>query len=173
MERHEIPTHLHVEDKLLGSLTVRQTLYLCIGLSLSYGLWQQPGALGQLHALGMATLPIRLLLAALPTVFALLCALLRPAQRPLEEWIFVALRYLSLPKATVWRASTSTADTHALWTIAPHATMHGISTTDAPDVDDNDGDDDAPEDEPPAALVDYTQGKHDDIENGEMEERAW
>ncbi|HZC05038.1 MAG TPA: hypothetical protein VE338_05295 [Ktedonobacterales bacterium] len=166
MERHEIPTHLHVEDKLLGSLTVRQTLYLCIGLSLSYGLWQQLGAPGPLHALGMAALPLRVFLSALPTGFALLCALLRPAQRPLEEWIFVALRYLSLPKATVWRASASTTDTHALWTIAPHATMRGLSAADAPDGDgDDDGDDDAPEDEPPAALV--------DSEDGEMEERAW
>ena len=172
MERHEIPTHLHVEDKLLGNLTVRQTLYLCIGLSLSYGLWQQLGAPGLLHTLGMAALPLRVLLSALPTGFALLCALLRPAQRPLEEWTFVALRYLSLPKAAVWRASSSTADTYALWTIVPHTTMRGISAADAPDEDD-DGDDDAPEDQPPAALVDYTQGKHDDIENGEMEERAW
>ena len=164
MERHEIPTHLHVEDKLLGSLTVRQTLYLCIGLSLSYGLWQQLGAPGPLHALGMAALPLRVFLSALPTGFALLCALLRPAQRPLEEWIFVALRYLSLPKATVWRASASTTDTHALWTIAPHATTRGLSVADAPD-DDGDSDDDAPEDEPPAALV--------GSEDGEMEERAW
>lgn len=149
MERHEIPTHLHVEDKLLGNLTVRQTLYLCIGLSLSYGLWQQLGAPGLLHTLGMAVLPLRVVLSAVPTGFALLCALLRPAQRPLEEWIFVALRYCSLPKATVWRASASTADTHALWTIAPHATMRGLSTADAL------GDD------------------SDDSENGEVEERAW
>ncbi len=157
---------------MLGNLTVRQTLYLCIGLSLSYGLWQQLGAPGLLHTLGMAVLPLRVFLSALPTGFALLCALLRPAQRPLEEWTFVALRYLSLPKAAVWRASSSTADTYALWTIVPHTTMRGISAADAPDEDD-DGDDDAPEDQPPAALVDYTQGKHDDIENGEMEERAW
>ena len=164
MERHEIPTHLHVEDKLLGSLTVRQTLYLCIGLSLSYGLWQQPGAPGLLHTLGMAVLPLRVFLSALPTGFALLCALLRPAQRPLEEWTFVALRYLSLPKAAVWRASTSPADAHALWTSAPQVETSNLPATN--DADDDD--DDAVEDEPPAARA-----EDGDVEDNQMEGYAW
>ena len=39
--QHEIPTHLNVEDKLLFGLTARQFLYVLVGLSVSYALWNQ------------------------------------------------------------------------------------------------------------------------------------
>ncbi len=112
-DRRELPTHLHVEDKLIAGLTVRQVLILSVGLSLGYSLWLRlaglPAWLPHLLSLPsqgvivhLAT-GLRFLLGALPVVLAAACALLRPADRPLEDWAFVALRYLSLPKAAVWR----------------------------------------------------------------------
>ena len=39
--RHEIPTHLGVEDKAYFGLSVRQVMVLTIGCSGAYGLWNQ------------------------------------------------------------------------------------------------------------------------------------
>ena len=37
--RHEIPTHLNVEDKAFVGLSVRQLMNLIVGLSTAYALW--------------------------------------------------------------------------------------------------------------------------------------
>jgi hypothetical protein len=112
-DRRELPTHLHVEDKLIAGLTVRQVLILSVGLSLGYSLWLRLAGLpawlphllsqpSQGLIVHLAT-GLRFLFGALPVVLAAACALFRPADRPLEDWAFIALRYLSLPKAAVWR----------------------------------------------------------------------
>jgi hypothetical protein len=92
--RHEIPTHLDVEDRAIYGLTLRQVMYLTVGAAGGYALWNQ-----------WPVLPIllRALLVAVPVVLALTFALLRPAGRPLDEWIFVAIHHLALPKRTVWK----------------------------------------------------------------------
>src|SRR5690349_14608844 len=102
MQRHEIPTHLEVEDKILGTLTVRQLLFLAVGLSLSYGLW------GLLHQLAVSPghhLPIvaQLALAAIPGLCMLVLALAQPGGRPLEEWLLAIARYAGQPKVCAWR----------------------------------------------------------------------
>lgn len=92
--RHEIPTHLGIEDKAFYGLTVRQVMELTVGAAGGYSLWNQwPGL----------ALPVRACLVAVPVVLAVTFALLRPADRPLDEWIFVALHHLALPKHSVWR----------------------------------------------------------------------
>ncbi len=91
--RHEIPTHLNVEDKAFFGLSVRQAMELTVGLSTSYWLWNQwPGS-----APGL-----RLGLAGACLVSALALALVRPAGRGLEEWAFVLLHYALTPRASVW-----------------------------------------------------------------------
>jgi hypothetical protein len=106
MNRHEIPTHLEVEDKILGTLTVRQMLFLTVGVSVGYALW---GALAHVPAVGHASwhvpLMLRAAIALLPVVASLLLALAHPGGRPLEEWLLTRLRYATLPKVSVWRAS--------------------------------------------------------------------
>ena len=37
MNRHEIPTHLNVEDKAFAGLTMRQLMTVAVGLGLAYG----------------------------------------------------------------------------------------------------------------------------------------
>jgi hypothetical protein len=92
--RHEIPTHLNVEDRAFYGLSARQIMYLTVGATLSYGLWNQ-----------MSDLPFaaRIALAVLCLGFATVLALVRPGGRGLEEWAFVALHYIAVPRSSVWR----------------------------------------------------------------------
>ena len=93
-QRHEIPTHLNVEDKAFFGLSIRQVLYLVSGLSASYALWNQwPNA----------PLGLRLGLASANLLVTLAFILIRPGRRGLEEWAFVALHYLATPKTSTWR----------------------------------------------------------------------
>jgi hypothetical protein len=91
--RHEIPTHLDVEDKLLFGLTARQFLYLVVGCSLAYGVWQQP-ALAE---------GLRLGLAVACAAGAAVVALVRPLGRPLEEWVVAGLFYAASPRQSTWQ----------------------------------------------------------------------
>lgn len=93
-KRHEIPTHLNVEDRAFYGLSARQFTYLIVGLATSYGLWNQ-----------WPDLPVAVRLALAVACFALAAAvaLVRPHGRGLEEWAFVLLHYAAAPKASVWR----------------------------------------------------------------------
>jgi len=93
-QRHEIPTHLNVEDRAFYGLTIRQVMYLTIGLSGGYALWNQLPAFPVILRGGPAVLCL---------VLALTFALLRPHSRSLDEWAFVALHHAAIPKASVWR----------------------------------------------------------------------
>ncbi len=91
---HEVPTHLDVEDKVLLGLTVRQFLYLLVGSSASYALWDQAVALGDgLRSAGVG--------ACVATTLAF--ALLRPAGRALEEWLLAALVFAASPCRATWQ----------------------------------------------------------------------
>jgi hypothetical protein len=91
MQRHEIPTHLDVEDKLFAGLSPRQLLLLIMGIGLGYSFWQR------LHY-HVLPLPLVVLVAILPGLASLALATLRPDDRPLEQWLLMLLRYHSLPK---------------------------------------------------------------------------
>jgi hypothetical protein len=92
--RHEIPTHLNVEDRAFYGLTARQLMWLMVGCAGGYGLWTQ-----------WPDLPagLRLALAGVCLALAVALALVRPQGRGLEEWAFVALHYAALPKVSAWR----------------------------------------------------------------------
>jgi hypothetical protein len=94
LKHHEVPTHLNVEDKVLFGLTVRQFVYMLVGSSATYTLWDQLGTLG---------LPFRVGLAAVCVAVTLAFGLLRPADRPLEEWLAAALVYLATPRRAIWQ----------------------------------------------------------------------
>ena len=91
---HEVPTHLDVEDRVVFGLTVRQFLYLLVGSSASYALWDQLGGTPLVARVGCIGV-------CLMTTLAF--ALLRWGGRPLEEWIVAGLIYLATPRTTTWR----------------------------------------------------------------------
>ena len=161
--RHELPTHLQVEDRLIAGLTVRQTLLLSAGLSVSYSLWRHlaglqlniQSALSPAHMAGLTALlalAVRLALAALPAGAFALVALARPADRPLEEWIVILLRYLALPKTFIWRSAGSNwRDASPSVVARPTAaqrelTSYASSRGDPDDDDDDDGDEEPDDD---------------------------
>jgi hypothetical protein len=93
MQRHEIPTHLSVEDKAVLGLTMRQLLTAAVGLALAYG------AAGELPL----PLPVRLAVASVVLVVGALVTLWRPAGRSLDVWAFVLLQYTAAARVAVWR----------------------------------------------------------------------
>ena len=88
-----MPTHLNVEDKVVFGLTVRQFLYMLVGSSGVYTIWQQLSGLPS---------PIRFGLAGLCVAMTLAFALVRPSDRALEEWLAAALMYLAIPRCCIW-----------------------------------------------------------------------
>jgi hypothetical protein len=101
-QRHEIPTHLNVEDRAFYGLSVRQVMYLTVGFSGAYALFNEWPDL---------VVPARLGLAAACLLFAAALALVRPSGRGFEEWAFVVLRYAAIPKRAVWRPAEPDART--------------------------------------------------------------
>ena len=97
MQRHEVPTHLNIDDKAFAGLTMRQLMVAIIGLALAYS------------AMSEAPLPLAVRLAAGATVLLMTAAISfwQPAGRSLEDWAFVLLRYISIPRVVVWRVRTS------------------------------------------------------------------
>jgi hypothetical protein len=95
LARHEIPTHLTVEDRVALGLSLRQVLYLLVGLAGAYGAWNQWDALPD---------GARAALAATCLLVAAAVALCRPGHRGLDEWVIALLRYTTVPKRAVWRA---------------------------------------------------------------------
>lgn len=92
--RHELPTHLAVEDRVLGGWSMRQVVVLLGGLSATYALWFQLSGLPQ---------AVRTALAVAGVLVTLALALLRPAGRSVVAWTLVLLRYATRPKRCVWR----------------------------------------------------------------------
>ncbi len=100
MTVHEIPTHLDVEDRLLGPLTTRDALTLLLGASAAYGIWTTP------------TLPtgVRSTLAGITSLGALLFAVVKIQGRSLDGWLGAGLVYLGLARRTTWRPRSVRSD---------------------------------------------------------------
>ena len=107
---HEVPTHLNVEDKVLYGLTIRQFLCVLVGSSASYALWDQLVWLGD---------AVRIASVLMTLAVTLAFALVRPADRALEEWLVAALVYAATPRQATWQpAEPAAADwrpTGASW----------------------------------------------------------
>ena len=97
MFRHEIPTHLGVQDKLILGLSARQLMLVLAGLTAAHAVWSQ------LAAVAWLPLAARVALACAVAAVFLAAALARPHGRGLDEWAFAVARYAALPKVSVWR----------------------------------------------------------------------
>src|SRR5579859_5925156 len=98
MTRHEIPTHLEVEDHLLGPLTTKDAMYLLVGAAAVYGVWTS------------AALPIALrsLLAGGAAAAAILFALVKLGGRPMDAWLCSGLAFTATAKRALWRPRPGT-----------------------------------------------------------------
>jgi len=92
--QHELPTHLGVQDRVLGPFTMRQVLILLSGASIAYEVSAQLRALPLTVRTGSTAVTIAITLAL---------ALFRPGGRGIEVWAAVIARYVLLPKRSVWR----------------------------------------------------------------------
>jgi hypothetical protein len=100
-----VPTHLNLPDQVLTlwsfSLTARQLLLLLVGAGLGGTLWQHLAVLGQYAVPGEA---LRLLLALVPFLLALIIACYQYAGRSLEVWCVILVRYRLRPTRYLWRS---------------------------------------------------------------------
>jgi hypothetical protein len=95
---YELPTHLEVEDQLIGAVSARQAVQLGIGLSLAYGLWDQLRWLAEEFRWGLALALI---------VVTLVFALVRPLGRPLDQWLLAGVAFYLLPRRLAWRPAAA------------------------------------------------------------------
>ena len=97
MQRHEVPTHLNIEDKAFAGLTMRQLMVAIIGLALAYS------------AMSQAPLPLAVRLAAGATVLLMTAAisLWQPAGRSLESTIHIRQSTIVLCPAFEWNPLAS------------------------------------------------------------------
>lgn len=92
--RHELPTHLHVQDRFLYGLTMPQLCVLLGGATMAAAAWRDGPVLPP---------NLRAAVAATVLLVAAALALVRPAGRSLARWGLVLLRYAAVPKTAVWR----------------------------------------------------------------------
>jgi hypothetical protein len=109
--RYQIPTHLNVPDKiaipLLGltvHVTIRQGLIFLLGWSTAFHLWRQ---LAPLSTYGRFGEGLRVVIPILLAVSTCIVALLRFADRSLEEWAVLLLRYVRQPRISIWATVSS------------------------------------------------------------------
>jgi hypothetical protein len=101
---YQLPTRMNVEDKLINvgpiSLTLRQGFVLALGGCMAITLWRWLGVLSQLGDVGFI---LRIVLISLLLLLSLGVAIIRIADRHLEDWAMVLWRYAWLPKLYGWR----------------------------------------------------------------------
>jgi len=109
--RHELPTHLGVEDHVFGGLSIGQLLILVCGCALGASIWLQWTGL---------TPGLRAALAVLTLLLAIVLALFRPVGRSVVGWGLIIGRYACGPRSSVWRPRTPDATEwrrpHGTWT---------------------------------------------------------
>ena len=101
---HLVPTHIRTPEQLLTvagvSLSVRQFLFIIVGIAVSYRVWL---ALAGLSAWTLF-LVVRWILTCTPGLVAFTFAFGRLAGRDLALWCLVILRFYLRPRRFVWQS---------------------------------------------------------------------
>ncbi len=98
---HKVPTHMSLPDKVVFGFTARQLLLLLIGCSLGYNLWLHLSALTAFALIGQV---LCIAITLIPAGVAAALALISVADRPLEVWLLVLVRYWQRPHVYLWRS---------------------------------------------------------------------
>jgi hypothetical protein len=97
--KEEFPTFLNEQPTIIFGRTGRELLVIVLGIVCGYFVW---GALTGIRAdLGWQLLTWTL--SAVPILIALVVALMPVAERPLEEWFFVWLMYIGMPRLYLYK----------------------------------------------------------------------
>lgn len=88
--QYSIPQFIEIEDKVIGSLTVKQFLYLVAGGVFLLIVWQ------------FADLELFILLAILTLAVVTPFAFIKINGRPFQIYLLAMLRYISRPKLLFW-----------------------------------------------------------------------
>jgi hypothetical protein len=94
-----VPQNIDLEDKIVGSLTLRQFLYLLIGGSLDYAIFRKLAVPGGNPSLAIfLCLPIGL--------FTIALVFLKVQERPFGEFIAALIWFSIRPRQRVWHRET-------------------------------------------------------------------
>jgi hypothetical protein len=103
--KHIVPTHLNLPDQVLTvwslSLSARQLLLLLVGGGIGGTVWQHLASIGYHTLAGQV---VRFLLACVPFLLVLVLACYQYAERHLEVWLIVLVRYHLHTKRYLWRS---------------------------------------------------------------------
>lgn len=93
MRKVEIPTFLNEQPTVIFGRTGRELLIIACGAALAYNVWSSVNLAG-----AFSSIVVHVALTALPVLLSFGVAIISIAGRPLEEWAFVLLLYMFVPK---------------------------------------------------------------------------
>jgi hypothetical protein len=102
MKKEEFATYLNEQPSIIFGRTGRELMVVAIGLSISYLVWGKLNA--YLPSANAGVLILKIGASAIPSIVGLIVALTKIASRPLEEWAFIGLFYLLIPKVYIYMA---------------------------------------------------------------------
>ena len=94
MERHEVPTHLDVEDRLFWGLTMPPLFGVLATLGTAYGLYARV----PWEAFGLGESAVRWAAPATVAVLGIGLFVLRPGGRPVASWLAHAIAFVLRPR---------------------------------------------------------------------------
>lgn len=100
MKKEEFATYLNEQPSIIFGRTGRELMVIAIGLSISYLVWGRLNAV--LPSANVGGLIIKIAASAIPGIIGLIVALTKIASRPLEEWAFIGLFYVLIPKVYIY-----------------------------------------------------------------------
>jgi cobalamin biosynthesis protein CobD/CbiB len=106
MKKEEIPTFLNEQPTIIFGRTGRELLIIICGIVAGYAVWNSV----QTFVSGIGGRLLSGVLAAIPAILSLIVALMSIGDRPLEEWFFVWLLYVCIPKIYLYKPLEDIAD---------------------------------------------------------------
>lgn len=95
MLQYKIPQNVGIEDKIVGPLTMRQLIYIAVGIGASYVLF---AILNKLYELNI----LEYIIIGLPALIAVALALVKINDIPLLRYILLFLEFSIKPKRRMW-----------------------------------------------------------------------
>ncbi|MBO0783664.1 MAG: hypothetical protein J2P37_33040 [Ktedonobacteraceae bacterium] len=105
-KKEEFPTFLNEQPTIIFGRTGRELLVIVVGIVGGYFVWSSIS--GIRSDIGWMILTVTL--TAVPVLVGLVVALVPVGERPLEEWFFVWLLYIGVPKVYIYKPAEEEAE---------------------------------------------------------------